>query len=165
MWLSGALPPGVELRPATDDDLPLLARIYASTRVEELAPTGWNDEQKDAFLAFQFRAQHQHYHANYENAQFLVVMQNASPSGRLYLHWRPNELRIVDIAFLPHARGRGIGTALLNAIQVEASRRACFVSIHVEQMNPAMRLYQRLGFVRTGESGVYQLMTWRPATS
>ena len=35
------------------------------------------------------------------------------------------------------------------------------VSIHVERMNPAMRLYLRLGFAKVDEHGVYDLMEWR----
>jgi ribosomal protein S18 acetylase RimI-like enzyme len=35
------------------------------------------------------------------------------------------------------------------------------VSIHVERFNPALHLYQRLGFEHVDEHGVYYLMKWR----
>ena len=156
-----ALPAGVRLRSATDADLSFLERVYASTRAEELAPTGWSETEKSAFLGFQFRAQHQHYTANYHGAEFLVIEVDRAAVGRLYLHRRPGDLRVVDIALLPHARRMGLGTALLRELQAFAAAEQRCLSIHVEQMNPAMRLYQRLGFVKAGEHGIYHLMEWR----
>lgn len=157
-----ALPAGIGLRPITDQDLPFLEGVYASTRTGELAQTDWDQAQKAAFLAFQFRAQHQHYTAHYAGAQFFVIEHQGVPVGRLYLHWRRDDLRIVDIALLPAARGQGTGEALLRAVRDVAAARGHGVSIHVEQMNPAMRLYTRLGFRKAGEHGIYDLMEWRP---
>ena len=40
------------------------------------------------------------------------------------------------------------------------------VSIHVELYNPALRLYERLGFQAKGQDdGVYRLMVWRGGNS
>jgi hypothetical protein len=52
---------GMTFRRIADADLPFLARLYASTRTEELAAVPWSAEQKAAFLDMQFRAQHAHY--------------------------------------------------------------------------------------------------------
>jgi ribosomal protein S18 acetylase RimI-like enzyme len=150
----------VHLRPITDADPAFLERVYASTRKEELALTDWSDRQKSDFIAFQFRAQHQHYVTHYHDAGFFVVERDGVAVGRLYLHWRRDELRIVDIALLPEARGRGLGGTLLQALMAQAAAHAKSVSIHVEQMNPAMRLYLRLGFRKIGEHGIYHLMQW-----
>lgn len=155
-----ALPEGVQLRPITDADLGFLERVYASTRTQELAQTDWSDRQKSDFIAFQFRAQHQHYATHYRDAGLSVVERDGVAVGRLYLHWRRGELRIVDITLLPEARGSGLGSALLQALMAHAEAQACSVSIHVEQMNPAMRLYLRLGFRKVGEHGIYHLMQW-----
>ena len=61
------------------------------------------------------------------------------------------------------ARNRGIGTAILSAIQSLAKTEGLAVRIHVEHNNPALRLYHRLGFQKIGEVGVYFLMEWQPA--
>lgn len=156
------LPTGVRLRPMVEADLPFLEKVYGSTREAELAQTDWSDAQKAQFIAFQFSAQHQHYTTHYHGAQYFVIERDQAAVGRLYLHWREDELRIVDIALLPEARGAGIGNALLDALMTRAASQGKGVSIHVEQMNPAMRLYQRLGFQRIGEHGIYHLMEWRP---
>jgi predicted GNAT family acetyltransferase len=44
----------------------------------------------------------------------------------------------------------------------EAARSNRFVSLHVEEDNPARRLYQRLGFRDAGEVTFYKLMHWVP---
>src|SRR5882672_202228 len=153
---------GLTFRPITDADLPFLARLYASTRMEELSVTGWSDAQKAAFLQMQFDAQHAHYRKHYAGSDFLVIERAAQAIGRLYLaRWRA-EHRIVDIALLPEHRGAGLGTALLRDLLDEAARAAKAVTIHVEKFNPAMTLYRRLGFVAAGEEGAYDLMRWEP---
>lgn len=157
-----ALPDGIGLRPIGDADLPFLERVYASTRSLELAQTDWSEAQKAAFIGFQFRAQHQHYATHYHDAGFYLVEQAGTPVGRLYLHWRGDDLRIVDIALLPEARGQGSGTALLRALLDAAAARGHGVSIHVERMNPALGLYRRLGFRKAGEHGIYDLLEWHP---
>ena len=45
------------LRPAQEDDLPFLYRVYASTRQEELALVDWDEAQKEWFLRMQFDLQ------------------------------------------------------------------------------------------------------------
>ncbi|HKG26664.1 MAG TPA: GNAT family N-acetyltransferase [Thermomicrobiales bacterium] len=153
------------LRPATPADRDLLSRIYASTREEEIALTDWTQPQIDAFLTQQFTAQDTHYRAHYPGAVFNLILLDDEPIGRLYLHRRPAEIRIMDIALLPPYRNRGLGTTLLRTLQTEAASAAKSLTIHVEQFNPALRLYTRLGFHPIAEHGVYLLMEWRPTTS
>ena len=153
---------GMSFRPMTDADLPFLARVYASTRMEELSVVPWPLEQKLAFLQQQFDAQHAHYRKHYHGTDWLVVLHAGAPVGRLYLARWEREHRIVDIALLPEHRGAGLGTALLQDLLEEAAHKDRSLSIHVEKTNPAMSLYRRLGFVKEGEEGVYDLMRHTP---
>ena len=93
------------LRPARPEDREFLLSVYASTRTEELTPVPWTDEQKAAFLRMQFDAQDAHYRAHYEGATYEVIEVDGLPAGRLYVHRRPKEIRLVDIALLPRFRG------------------------------------------------------------
>jgi ribosomal protein S18 acetylase RimI-like enzyme len=151
---------GLHFRPITDADLPFLARLYASTRMEELAVTGWSDAQKAAFLQSQFEAQHAHYCKHYAGSDFFVIERAGAAIGRLYLARLDAEHRVVDIAFLPEYRREGLGTVLLSDVLDEAARAGKAVGIHVEKFNPAKSLYRRLGFVTAGEEGPYDLMRW-----
>ncbi|MBC8162712.1 MAG: GNAT family N-acetyltransferase [Roseiflexaceae bacterium] len=152
----------ITTRPITPADEPALLEIYASTRAEELAQVDWSAEQKQPFVAQQFAAQHAHYQQYYPGAAFLLIEVDGVTAGRLYLaHW-PRELRIIDISLLPEQRNQGLGSAFLRAILAEGARLGLPVSIHVERFNPALRLYQRLGFAIREDKGVYLLMECQP---
>jgi ribosomal protein S18 acetylase RimI-like enzyme len=160
---SRAAQAGLTFRRITDADLPFLSRVYASTRMEELAATSMTDAHKAAFLRLQFQGQHAHYQKYYPQADWLVTMRGGEDVGRLYIERWPSQHRIIDIAFLPEHCGKGLGAALLRDLMDEAAAARKDVSIHVEKYNPAMRLYRRLGFVTEEDKGVYDLMRWSPA--
>jgi ribosomal protein S18 acetylase RimI-like enzyme len=136
--------------------------VYASTRAEEMELVNWSESDKQAFLRQQFTAQHTYYQQHYATAAFQVVVRGDALLGRLYVDRWASEIRIIDIALLPEYRGHGIGTRLLRDVLAEAVEVGKRVSIHVEHMNPAMRLYTRLGFRPVEERGVYVLMEWTP---
>ncbi len=152
----------ITLRPIEPGDEAFLYRVYASTREAELALVNWDDTQKETFLRMQFNAQHSHYQSYYPDASFLIILSDGQPVGRLYVDRWPDQIRVVDIAVLPEYRNAGIGTALLKDLIAEGAMSGKPVTIHVEQYNPALRLYERLGFTRIGERGVYYLMECRP---
>jgi ribosomal protein S18 acetylase RimI-like enzyme len=103
-----------------------------------------------------------HYSKHYHDADFLIIEREGKRIGRLYLWRGRDDIRIVDIALIAEARGAGIGGALLREVMEEAARSGKTASIHVERENPALHLYQRLGFEQVDEHGVYYLMQWAP---
>jgi ribosomal protein S18 acetylase RimI-like enzyme len=151
---------GLSYRPAREADLPFLAAVYASTRAEELAMTGWPDEMKLQFLAHQFNAQHTDYERNYPDAERLVIEHRGEDVGRLYLDEESTRFNLIDIALLPAARGQGLGGAILADILAQAAEAGKIVTIYVEKNNPARRLYDRLGFICQSDEGVYDLLSW-----
>jgi ribosomal protein S18 acetylase RimI-like enzyme len=159
-----AVMPDVTLRPVELGDEEFLYRVYASTRQEELAQTGWSEAQKEMFLRQQFEAQSRYYREHYQEASFDVILTDSSPIGRLYVARWPEEIRIVDIAVLPEYRNAGIGTKLLENLISESEASAKPLSIHVERFNPALHLYRRLGFREVADKGVYLLMVRAPET-
>jgi ribosomal protein S18 acetylase RimI-like enzyme len=153
---------GLTFRRICDADLPILARVYASTRTEELAPVPWSDDQKGLFLDSQFRAQHQHYQQHYPTADWLMIMRADQVVGRLYIDRWQREHRVIDIALLPEYRGRGLGSAVIRDLLDEAAAVRKTLSIHVEKANRAQLFYARLGFQKVGDQGAYDLMEAQP---
>jgi ribosomal protein S18 acetylase RimI-like enzyme len=153
----------LRLRPITPEDDLFLRRLFASTRAEELAITGWNDEQKAAFCRMQFDAQSAHYRKHYADASFDVIERDGEAAGRLLVWRSEKEILIVDIALLPEHRGAGIGTQLLRELQDQAKAAGKPLTIHVERFNRALKLYERLGFKTVEEQEVYLLMQWGSA--
>jgi ribosomal protein S18 acetylase RimI-like enzyme len=157
-----AIDSSTHLRPETPDDHEFLAELYASTREEEMRQVEWPDEEKRAFLRSQFEAQTAHYAKHYAQAERWIIEHQGKRVGRLYLNYLPTDLRIVDIALTPATRGQGIGGTILRTLLKDSEKAGRVVSIHVEVFNPALRLYERLGFRHVSEHGVYRLMEWRP---
>jgi len=146
----------VTLRPRTDADADFLEAVYFAHRWEEVAQTGWPEPVRLAFLSDQHRLQRLHYDQHYPDASYAVVEEHGRPIGRLYTLCSAGDMRIMDIGLMPEARGRGLGGALLDAVLRQApTLGASKISIHVEQNNPARRLYERLGFVKAGEANIY----------
>lgn len=159
-----ARPGLVGLRPVDASDEAFLFEVYASTRQEELAKVVWNEAQRESFLRMQFKAQSHHYAAEYPGAEFHVVLVEGQPAGRLYVHRRPKEIRVMDIVLLPRFRGQGIATILMKKLLAEGDRSSRPVTVHVETFNPALRWYERLGFQPVANNGFYRLMEWQPRT-
>ena len=151
----------ISLRPATEADEGFLRQVYAESRREELDQVAWPPGQREAFLAQQFEAQDAHYRKYYPGAEFLVIEFAERPAGRLYVRKTPPEIRIMDIAVNAEFRGKGIGTALLSGLIAEGRAGGQIVTIHVEKFNPALRLYERLGFRAIEDRGAYWFLEWR----
>ena len=152
----------IEHRPITDQDTEFLYTLYASTRAEEMAVLPWNEQEKQEFLRMQFEAQHKFYQEQFCNAEFNIISINKKDIGRLYIDRRKDEIRVIDIALLPEHRGKGLGAKIMQEVLDEAASANTWVRIHVEHNNPAMRLYERLGFRKIDDHGVYFLMEWMP---
>ncbi len=152
----------ISFRPIQDDDQEFLLRVYVGTRAEELALAPWSDEQKEQFVRMQFALQHQHYQEHYADARFDIILLDEHPIGRLYVDRRTDEIRIIDIALLPEHQGQGIGGRIISDLLAEADEAGKPVTIHVLQRNRAVGLYDRLGFEKIGETGIHDLMEWRP---
>jgi ribosomal protein S18 acetylase RimI-like enzyme len=156
-----AVAPSLTLRPVGPADEELLLEVYASTRADELAHVPWSDEQKDAFVRRQFEAQLAHYRT-YQGASFDVIERDGVPVGRLFVARWEDEIRLMDIALLPEQRGLGIGTHLIGELLGEAAESGRRLTVHVEVFNPALRLYERLGFRPVDDRGAYLFLDATP---
>jgi GNAT superfamily N-acetyltransferase len=151
----------IELRTVEDGDRDFLFSVYASTRIDEMNLVDWNDAQKDAFLHMQFDAQTNHYSLYYPSAEYKIIERAGVPVGRLIIENRGDHFLIMDIALLPAYRRSGIGTFLIQELKQEAVRLHLPLVLRVEFFNPAIRLYERLGFVKTREvNTIYHEMVW-----
>ena len=152
----------ISLRPATSADESFLIEVYASTRADEMALLPWSEEQKRAFVLAQFNAQQQHYQKTYPDATHDIVLSHQRATGHLHVARLEDEIRIVDLALHPRDRNRGIGSDLLRGLISEASQAGKLLTVYVESFNPALRLFERLGFSRGEEQGIHILMQRRP---
>jgi GNAT superfamily N-acetyltransferase len=153
----------IELRAETAEDGPLLLEVYTSTRAQELALVPWNDEQRSAFVRAQFEAQHSYYQAQFPHASYQVIIVDGVPVGRIYILRESDAIRILDVTLLPLHRNAGTGTLLIRELLAEANQTGKALNIWVEQFNPSLKLFERLGFVKVQEEGFNCLMEHRPS--
>jgi ribosomal protein S18 acetylase RimI-like enzyme len=155
-------PINLVLREATPEDQSFLFEVYASTRMDELAQTGWTDEQKLGFIKMQFVARER----TYPLVDNRIVVLDGRPIGRILIDRCETAITLSDIALLPEYRNAGIGSRLIQDVIKEATAAQKSIVLHVVSTSPAVRLYERLGFHRTGpEGGAYLEMKWVPAAS
>ena len=109
-------------------------------------------EAAAAFLHLQFDARRQHYGRHFRGAAHSIIEVRGTPVGRLYLHHTEDAVRVVDISLLPGHRDAGIGTSILTDLLTSAHAAGRSVRLRVAALNPAQRLYRRLGFVVVGET-------------
>lgn len=153
------------LRDATPDDEAFLLEVYATTRIEELAGFGWDDNQKQAFIRMQFMARER----SQPPADNKIILLNRRPIGRMLVDRNEPAILLRDIALLPEYRNAGIGSRLIQELMQEATAAGKPIQLHVVISSPAVRLYERLGFNRSDSDTAYQAayleMKWVPATS
>ena len=150
--------PDLKLRDATPDDESFLFEVYASTRIDELEGLGWDDNQKQAFIKMQFFARER----TYPRVDNYIILANERPVGRILVNRNEAGILLHDIALLTEFRNAGIGSRLIQDLMKEATAAGKPITLHVFTMSPAVRLYERLGFVRTGDDGAYLEMKWVP---
>ena len=151
----------LSLREATPEDESFLLEVYASTRLEELEGFGWSDEQKQAFIKMQFLARERVY----PRVDNRIIVLNGRPVGRMLVDRSDESILLRDIALLTEFRNAGLGSRLIQDLMQEATAAGKPIKLHVLASSPAARLYERLGFVRSGAEATYLEMKWVPATS
>jgi ribosomal protein S18 acetylase RimI-like enzyme len=155
--------PDVSFRPATDADQEFLIGVYAGTRADELAQTGWDDSQKDAFIRWQYSMQKKEYEARYPDARYDVILVDGVPAGRIWVGADDTQIRLLDIAVIPEFQNRGVGAHLLRQLMDEATRDNKPLRHMVFVLNQdAFRFYERLGFKTIEDVGGYLHMEWLP---
>jgi GNAT superfamily N-acetyltransferase len=98
----------------------------------------------------------------------LMALDGEKPAGAVWLRlWQGEEkgygyvsenIPELTIAMLPEYRGQGIGTLLLKRVIEAALGSFPAISLSVEIQNPALHLYERIGFIDVSEEEGSQTM-------
>jgi ribosomal protein S18 acetylase RimI-like enzyme len=152
------------VRACTSDDDPFLFDVYASTRVKEFACLNWDPARMDSLLRTQFAARSRSYAERFPRAENGIICRGTQTLGYIVVNETDDEIHLVDIALAPRHRGAGHGAALIRGLQARAAHAGKKVCLEVATSNRALHLYERLGFVRTGDTGIHVMMEWGTAS-
>jgi ribosomal protein S18 acetylase RimI-like enzyme len=142
----------VKLRAATPADAEFLYDLLRTTMRDYVEQTwSWDEDWQRTY-----------FDMHYDPAQNQVVALNGQDIGVIAAERREGGIHLSSIYILPEYQGRGIGTQLINDLLAEAFRQGLPVSLRVLKINPARRLYERLGFVVVDEADTHYIMKATP---
>lgn len=136
----------ISLRLASDDDRPFIESVFFDTQrwlIEALF--GWRgDEFERSKVAKELAELDQ-------RAKTQIVLVDGSEAGWMMVQRPGDAIDLHSIFLAPAWQNRGIGTLLIRRLIVEARAASIPLRLSTAKINPAVRLYKRLGFVVTGE--------------
>lgn len=132
------------LRPAEAPDDAFLALLFRDAR-PYLARLPLPEEQRTVLIEQQRRAQREGYAAAWPAAVDSIIEVDGRSVGRVLVDVSV-PTTVVDLAVRSDERGEGFATAALRVVLDDADRRGSAVHLRVARDNPAVRLYERLGF-------------------
>jgi ribosomal protein S18 acetylase RimI-like enzyme len=130
----------IVLRPAVSQDFEYCKRLYF---------TGMKKIIEE--LGLDMAAQAASFLQNWDLAEVRIIAVGNSEVGWLQSSVRDDGLFVAQLFVDDRFQGQGIGTEVMNRLIGEASRLNQAVRLAVVKTNPALRLYERLGFHITHE--------------
>ena len=109
---------------------------------------GWDEDEQRQLHEQRFGAQ-----------DFRVINVAGTDVGIMAVVVAPDCVKLNQLSLLPEHQGKGIGRECMLLIMEEACRLGLPVRLRVLKVNPrALAFYQRVGFLRTGETETHVLM-------
>lgn len=147
------------VRLATLDDVGFLAEVViaATTAQERLSAAMDEGEWRTSFCEWT----EQQVKGELLGSMTSVIELDGQRVGRLRVVRGGEFIELAGIQLMPEVQGRGIGTAIIESLKVEAAAAGLALELGVEKDNPnAHRLYRRLGFVEVGETDDEHRLRW-----
>lgn len=155
------LPSNLQIRNSHDGDIAFRRALYAATR-DDLRQLPMPAEFIDNLISMQQQVHEAGQLGAFPHAAHWIVECDAEPVGRVVFDMSGSEWRLVDIAIAPAARRRGVGGAVLRALQRHAQEQRACIGLAVTHTNDAARrLYAAAGFRVRGSDALQQQLIWQ----
>ncbi len=113
-----------------------LLRLYALMRVSEMPLALPSGQQTESFRRTPSEAQTKHRRKRCPQAEFDLIKLDQQPIGRLYAAELEDEIRGIDLAFLPYFYNRSVYDSMFENVLKKAARRNKSVRIRLEYNHP-----------------------------
>ena len=124
-----------EIRNVKENDFNWLYDLRSQTMAKYINDSG--DQ-------FNLESQSKRILKEYESIK--IVRSDNQDIGMFKVKRNSDKWEIIQIQLLPDYQHMGIGTKLIQNLQAEASQQGVAIFLSVLKVNPAKRLYERLGF-------------------
>ncbi len=108
-------------------------------------------------------AQRTNFDDSFEPSEVHIITVGDRDAGYISARNDPFEIRLFNIMIAPEFQNHGLGTAVLRQLQEVAHRLFVPVRLRVLRVNPARRLYERIGFKVIEDTATHYRMEWLPA--
>jgi GNAT superfamily N-acetyltransferase len=135
--------PDVALRPAQASDRPFIEAVYFGTNrwlIEKLF--GWRGDEYER----------EKFSKNVDLALTSIVLIDGRDAGWLMVVRTTECITLNQIYLDTPWQSKGVGSLLIKQLIEEARTRGVPLRLSTAKINPARRLYDRLGFVEVDES-------------
>lgn len=132
---------GLHQRPARDTDLPFLLQLRAAT----MGP-----HRQAAGISESLSQRQEKVRSHFASANILEI--DGRPIGLLKVVRQAEQWELLQLQLSPEFQGQGLGTRLVSELLTEAQAAKVPLRLSVLKVNPACRLYERLGFKQVSES-------------
>ena len=137
-------------RPATPEDFDFVFQVKVDALKEYIAQTWeWDDTFQQEFHQKAFRPE-----------EIQIIRHKECDAGFMIVEALEEEIRLNEINLLKRFQGKGIGSAIIRKIQRDADAQGKRVWLQVLKVNPAIYLYERLGFTVYAETDTHRQMTY-----
>jgi ribosomal protein S18 acetylase RimI-like enzyme len=140
----------ITLRDVTTTDNDFLFRLHRETMQTYVIET-WG--QWDEVWQYQYFFQH------FDPRLSQIIVAGIEDIGVLSFVKRTTDIFLSSIELVPAYQGQGIGTQLIRSLMADAHQNRVPLTLQVLKVNPARRLYERLGFSITGETTTHYMMS------
>src|SRR5262245_51137242 len=129
--------PAVTSRPAIPDDTEFAFKVAQETMREYAIATwgSWSEDRARSGIEKHIR-----------DGQAQIIELAGAPIGIEVVERTSDDIRLLQLFIRPMHQRQGIGSELVQQLIQEAQRKKLSLKLHVLKVNPAQRLYQRLGF-------------------
>ena len=116
--------------------------LFVENKISQLDAQHWSEDLKTQITNMQYMAQENHINTYFPEAKDSVIICNNKKVGRLVFEKSDFKLHVIDIVIEKKHQNKGLGTEILTKLISENE----LISLNVDMNNPALNLYQRLGF-------------------
>jgi len=140
----------ITLRDVKPSDIDFLYGLHATTMKDYVSQTWGNWD--DAW-------QSQHFREHFDPSICKMIVLKGIDIGVIAVSRQTSEIFLSNIQLLPAYQNQGIGGQLIEMLIGEAAWKDIPITLQVLKVNPARKLYERLGFSVTGETETHYQMS------